>query len=225
MQQLARPMQDLEDWLVVHPDDGPTKLLQSLQALPIDQTKVSGLLVQSLAEADTAQSREALGTILGAVGAFPPSTAIQAVVAAGDLGEKAPPPLKEALARLLDSPLTDGSYRMTDTALFSFARMAREDAAAREHLLQRVTPWLEANAVPHQTAQALSALANAAVNEPGLVERAAGFARSPEAEIRLAVVDYLGSLPETAPGRNMLDQFLTDPDPRIQQEAERLSSR
>src|SRR6185295_16313595 len=95
MQDLAKPLKDFEEWLAVHPDEGPVKVLQSLQSLPTDQTSLSGLLVNGLADADTAPARQALASILGATDAFPPTTAIQAAVAVGDFGEKTPPALKE----------------------------------------------------------------------------------------------------------------------------------
>ena len=111
---------------------------------------------------------------------------------------------------------------MSDTALFSFARIARDDLASQQYLVQRVAPWMEDNAVSEDTLKGLSALANAATDDPSVVERAASLAKSNDTGIRLAVVGYRGSLANSTTARATIEQFLSDPDPQVRQEAERL---
>jgi len=206
LQELAQPLKDFEEWLGAHPQEGPSHVLRALQTLSAEQGTLSGLLINSLAEADTPQAREAIATILGAPDAFSATTLLQATDAAGDFGEKATPALKETVAGLMDSPISDGSYRLSDTALFSFARMAKDDGAARAYLLQRIDPWLQGNAAPVDTVKALGALANAVVEDDALVRRAAEYVGGANTDVRLAAMEYLRVLPGSSPGRVWIDQ-------------------
>ena len=132
--------------------------------------------------------------------AYLPTVAIQAAVAAGDLGAKAEPGLKEALLRLMDSPVADDFYRLSDSALFAFARLAKNDPVAQDVLVQRIASWLEANAGPEETVKALHALANAEAGQANIVSRANDLAGSADENIRDAAQAYLARLQKPAGG-------------------------
>jgi hypothetical protein len=129
---------EIKEWLSAHPDDGPRAVLESLQGIQTNQWNLSALLLHGLVEADTVSSRQGVLSLLQNADSFPPPVAIQAVAASGDLGAKADPGLKQTLTRLMDSSISDGVFQISDTALFAFARIAREDAASQTLLLERI---------------------------------------------------------------------------------------
>jgi len=194
MQDAVKPLRDFKDWLNAHPEEGPGLVLQSLQGVGTNQWNLSGLLIKGLAESESMPGRQALVSILSYAGSFPPTVAIQAAEAAGDLGSMAGPAMKETLMRLIDSSVPNDPYRLSETALLAFARLARNDSESQAMLIQRVAPWLQANATPEDTVRALSVLRNGGVNDPDLVATALHLYESADENIRSAAEEYLGSL-------------------------------
>jgi hypothetical protein len=194
MQEIAKPLQDLKDWLEVHPQDGPASVLQSLQTIETNNWNMSGLLVHGLAQADTATARQALMSVLQKSDSYLPTVAIQAAAAVGDLGAKADANVKQTLAQLMDSRISDDSYQLSETALFAYARLAKDDTASQGVLVQKISPWLEKDSSPEDTVKAISALANAAVNQPEVIARVNSLANSGDESVREAAKEYLESL-------------------------------
>jgi len=190
----AQALTDLKSWLSEHPTDGLQSMLQILQGTSTNQWNLSALLIRGLTEAGSATGDQALLSILSYANSFPPNVAVQATIAAGDLGVDADPLLKRTLLNLIDWPVHDSTYRLSETALFSFARVAGHDPDYFGFLVQRLNPLLEDNAAPRDTAKAFTLLAQAGLNAPDFVQRAAHFARSADADVRQAVEEYVTSL-------------------------------
>jgi hypothetical protein len=194
-QDSSEALANFQNWLLAHPADGAANVLQSLQGMSTNQWNLSGLMIRGLTQTDAVAGDQALLSILSYSGSYAPTVVLQAATAAGDLDAAADPALKQTLLRLIDWPAPNDTYRLSETALFSFARLAGRDSEFFGYLVQRLNPWLEDNAPPEKTAQALTILAQAAVNAPDFIQRASYFSQSPDENIRSAAEEYLTSLP------------------------------
>jgi hypothetical protein len=190
----SQPLDSLKDWLKAHAADGAPALLQALEGMSTNQTNLSRLLIQGLTEADPAVGEQVVLSILSYAGSYPPTVALQAAAAAGNLDTAADPTLKQTLLRLVDWPEPNDAHRVSETALFSFARLAGRDPEFYGFLAQRLNPWLEDHATPQETVKAFTILAQAGVNSPDFVQRATALYQSPDESIRAAAEEYLTSL-------------------------------
>ncbi len=183
--------QEVEAWLVSHPENGAETVLQALRVGHTNDWSVSGVLVEGLVQAGNTSARKAVASILGDVDAYPPTVVIQAAMAAGELGANADPSLKELLLGMIDSPLADDDRQLSDAALTSLARLAKGDVAWQQLIREQLRHWLQSTAAPEQAVKAFQALGQAAVDEPELVEHAAQLTRSSNESIRAAAQGFL----------------------------------
>lgn len=223
MQNAIKPLHDYEEWLRVHSDDGPSMVLDTLQTMQTNHA-MSGLLIHGLAQAGTPSARDALTSILSQSDTYPPTVAIQTAVSAG--GASAPDDsLRAALVPLMDSKVEDEAYRLSDSALFAFARLAKDDQPSLEVLRRRLEPWMEPGAPQDDTLKALGALGNAAFDDSRFIARASELAKSPDADTRLAATEYLATLPNSAAAASAIEEQLYDPDDRVRGAAEKFRSK
>lgn len=223
MQDAIKPLHDYEEWLRVHAEDGPALVLETLQTMQANNA-LSGLLLHGLAQAGTPSSRDALASIMKQSEAFPPTVAIQTAVSAG--GVTTPDEaLRSALIPLLDSTVQDEAYRLSDSALFAYARLAKDDQSCLELLKKRVEPWLDSNASQGDTLKALGALSNAALDDARFVHRAAELTRATDSDTRLAATEYLAALPNSTVAASVMEELLSDPDERVRSVAEMARSK
>lgn len=213
---IVEPLQHLQEWLAVHGAAGAAQVLEALKGLRSGgSADLSGLLVHALAGTDTVETRRALSSIAAGVDAYPETVAIQAVVALGELGDKAGEEVLKSLWELTKSKARDEAHAMSDAALFAYARLARGNAEASAALVAEVSPWLVADAAPEDQVKALAALANAEIGDSAVVQRAAQLVNDENADVRLAAAEFLQNRPGGDPTGTVAN-LAGDTDQRIQ---------
>ena len=219
----VKPLRAFREWLTVHEGDGPELAMQLLQSLSPEDVEISGLLLHGLAGAESERAQSVLTAILKNPDAFSPDTVLQATVAAGN-GTILDPEIKRALLGLVQPQASQESSQLNDAALYAFSRLAKSDPEAQTLLVKAVTPWLDdRSATSASRIRALNALANAAVYDPTVADRANALAKSADADVRFAAGNYLATLP-TGSSAEALSMHLTDPDVRVRDQAERIRS-
>lgn len=213
---IVEPLQNLQEWLSVHGAAGAAQVLEALKGLKAGESAdMSGLLIHALVGADTVETRRALSSMAAGVEAYPETVAIQAVVALGDLGDKAGDDALKSLRELMPSTVRDDAHSMADAALFAYARLARGKVEASAALIEYVSPWLAADAAPDDQVKALAALANAEIADAEVVQRAAEMANGENADVRLAAAEFLQNRPGGDPTGTVAN-LAGDADQRIQ---------
>lgn len=79
LEEVARAGRALEEWLVVHAEDGTNPVLQSLREVRTNSWEYSAVVFQAMTAAGVPVAQNALGVVLRDVEGYPPTSANEGV--------------------------------------------------------------------------------------------------------------------------------------------------
>ena len=191
VQALFEAHQQFRNWLESHPEQGQAETLQWLRAAPSSELNLSSMVFESITESGNEGARAAVLSVLREPDSFSPGVVLQAAQAAGDLADAQPAGLRDTLRQLVEAAASPESAQLSDAAIYSLARLSRQDEVTQQYLVERLKPALGSGRSPEEGAHALALLTMAEAYDPDLLAQATRLASSDQEEIRVAAQEYV----------------------------------
>ena len=212
-------MHALRDWLLVHPEQALA--VAKLTADPALANALTSRIIHAIElSASNPESQAALAEIIKHPAEYPEGVLMQAVVAAGAVGEIKSPQLASALATMAAAPNPSDDFLVNDAALYALGNLSNENPALRQTLGSTLEAQLTSDTpgASRDTEVALNALANGRIASPTLLTKAATLAQnSPDEAVRIAALHYLGRT--SSADLNLLQHALNDASESVRMEA------